>query len=110
VILNTGATCSTHINHVRKKAAQRLRVLRPLLNRRSGLSIRNGVLLYKQIIRPMMDDAFPPGDPLLAPISGKLKSFNLGVFALLTVHLSTLVTDNITMIRESPYLPTTSGL
>jgi hypothetical protein len=31
----------------------------PPLNRRSGLSIRNGVLLYKQLILPMMDYAFP---------------------------------------------------
>jgi hypothetical protein len=38
-----------------KKAAQRLGVLGPLLHRRSGLSIRNGVLLYKQLVRPMMD-------------------------------------------------------
>jgi hypothetical protein len=34
-------------------------MLGPLLNRRSGLSIRNGVLLYKQLIRPMMDYACP---------------------------------------------------
>jgi hypothetical protein len=34
-------------------------MLRPLLNRRSGLSIRNGVLLYKQLIRPRMDYACP---------------------------------------------------
>jgi len=34
-------------------------MLRPLLNRKSELSIRNGVLLYKQLIRPMMDYAFP---------------------------------------------------
>jgi hypothetical protein len=27
----------------------------PLLNRRNGLSVRNGVLLYKQLIRPVMD-------------------------------------------------------
>jgi hypothetical protein len=31
----------------------------PLLNRRSGLSIKNGVLLYKQLIRPVMDYACP---------------------------------------------------
>jgi hypothetical protein len=31
-----------------KKAAQRLGVL-GLLNRRNGLSVRNGVLLYKQL-------------------------------------------------------------
>jgi hypothetical protein len=34
-------------------------VLGSLLNRRSGLSIRNGVLLYRQLIRPMMDYACP---------------------------------------------------
>jgi hypothetical protein len=34
-------------------------MLGPLLNRRSGLSIRNGVLLYKQLIRSMMDYACP---------------------------------------------------
>jgi hypothetical protein len=39
------------------KAAQRLGVLGPLLNRRSGLSIKNGVLLYKQLIRSIMDYA-----------------------------------------------------
>jgi hypothetical protein len=42
-----------HTNQVGRKAAQKLGVLSPLLNRRSGLSIRNGVLLYKQLIRPM---------------------------------------------------------
>jgi hypothetical protein len=32
-------------------------MLGPLLNRKSDLSTRNGVLLYKQLIRPMMDNA-----------------------------------------------------
>jgi hypothetical protein len=40
-----------HIVQVRKKAFQRLGVLGCLLNKRSGLSIRNGVLLYKQLVR-----------------------------------------------------------
>jgi hypothetical protein len=31
----------------------------PLLNRKSDLSVRNGVLLYKHLIRPMMDYACP---------------------------------------------------
>jgi len=44
------------LNQVRKKAAQRLGVLGALLNR-SGLSIRNGVSLYKQLLRPMMEYA-----------------------------------------------------
>jgi hypothetical protein len=34
-------------------------MLGPLLYRKSDLSIRNGVLLYKQPIRPMMDYARP---------------------------------------------------
>ena len=32
-------------------------MLGPLLNRKNDLSVRNGVLLYKQLIRPMMDYA-----------------------------------------------------
>ena len=34
-------------------------MLGPLLNRKSDLSIRNGVLLYKQLFRPMMDYVCP---------------------------------------------------
>ena len=34
-------------------------MLGPLLNRKSDLSVRNGVLLYKQLIRPMMAYAYP---------------------------------------------------
>jgi len=34
-------------------------MLGPVLNRRSDLSIRNGVLLYKQLIRPTIDSARP---------------------------------------------------
>jgi hypothetical protein len=48
-------TWSPHIDQVRKKTAQRKGMLGPLLNRKSDLSVRNGVLLYKQLIRPMMD-------------------------------------------------------
>ena len=48
---------SPHIDQVRKKTTQRIGILGPLLNRKSDLSIRNGVLLYKQLIRPMMDYA-----------------------------------------------------
>jgi hypothetical protein len=36
-------------------------VLVPLLNRRSGLSFRNGILLYKQLVCPMMEYACPVG-------------------------------------------------
>ena len=59
VTLDKRLTWSNHIDQVRKKAVQRLGTLGPLLNRRSGLSIRNGVLLHKHLIRPMMDYACP---------------------------------------------------
>jgi hypothetical protein len=55
VTLDIQLTWSVHVNQLGKNAAQRLGVLGPLLNRRSGLSVRNGVLHYKQLIRPMMD-------------------------------------------------------
>jgi len=58
VTLDKRLTWSKHTAQVRKKAAQRLGTLGPLLNRRS-LSIRKGVVLYKQLIRPMMDYACP---------------------------------------------------
>jgi hypothetical protein len=59
VALDTRLTWSAHVDQVRKRAAQRLGVLGPLLNRRSGLSIRNGVLFYKKLIRSMTDYACP---------------------------------------------------
>jgi hypothetical protein len=34
-------------------------MLNPVLNRKSNLSVRNGLLLYKQLFRPMMDYACP---------------------------------------------------
>ena len=59
VTLDKGLTWSPHIDQVRKKNAQRMGMLGPLLNRNSDLSVRNGVLLYKQLIRPMMDYVCP---------------------------------------------------
>ena len=57
VTLDRGLTWKPHIDQVRRKESQRLCILSPLLNQRSSLSIGNGVLLYKQLIRPMMDYA-----------------------------------------------------
>jgi hypothetical protein len=59
VTLDKRLTWSPHIVRVRKKPAQWMGMLGPLLNRKSDLSVRNGVLLYKQLIRPMMDYACP---------------------------------------------------
>jgi hypothetical protein len=57
--LDKRLTWSPHIDQVRKRTARRMGLLVPLLSRRSELSIRNGVLLYKQIIRIVMDFTFP---------------------------------------------------
>ena len=57
--LDTRLTWSPHIDQVRKRTAQRMDMLGPLLNRKSDLSVTNGVLLYKQLIRPLMDYACP---------------------------------------------------
>jgi len=57
--LDKRLTWSPHIEEVSRRTAQRMDLLGPLLNRRSDLSIRNGVLLYKQLIRPLMDYACP---------------------------------------------------
>jgi hypothetical protein len=57
VTLDTCLTWSPHNDQVRRRAAQRLGMLDPLLNRKSYLSDRRGVLLYKQLIRPMMKSA-----------------------------------------------------
>jgi len=60
VTLATRLTWSPHIDLIRKKKLSKgWGTLGPLLNRRSDLSIRNGVLLYKQLIGPMMDYVCP---------------------------------------------------
>ena len=59
VTLDKALTWSPHIDQVRKKTAQRMGMLGPLLKRKSDLSVRNGVLLYKQFISPMTDYACP---------------------------------------------------
>ena len=58
VTLDSRLTLSPHIDQVRR-TAQGMGVLGPLLNSKSDLSVRNGVLLFKQPIRPMMDYACP---------------------------------------------------
>ena len=61
----------------------------PLLNRKSDLSVRNGVLLYKQLILHIMNYAFPVGGPLPAAMSGGYSCCNPSVFALLLVPFGT---------------------
>ena len=59
VTLDIRLTWSPHIDQVRRRTAQRMRMLRPLLNRKSDLSVRKGILLYKQLIPSLMDYACP---------------------------------------------------
>ena len=59
VTLDKLLTWLPHIEQVSRRSAHRMVLLGPLLNRRSDLSIRNGVLLYKQLIRPLMDYTCP---------------------------------------------------
>ena len=54
VTVDKRLTWSKHVDQERKEMTERLGILGPLLNRRSGLSIKNGVLLFKQLIRPMI--------------------------------------------------------
>jgi hypothetical protein len=55
--LDAQLTWSPHIEQVRKWAAQTMGMPGTLLNRKNDLSVRNVVLLYKQVIRTMMDYA-----------------------------------------------------
>jgi hypothetical protein len=59
VTIDKRLTWSTHVDQVGKETAQRMVMNSPLLNRRSSLFIKNGVLLYKQPIRHVMDYACP---------------------------------------------------
>ena len=84
VILDRRLSCSSHIYQIRKRTAERMGLLGPSLNRKSDLSIRNGVLLYKQLIRTKRA---PHGGPLPAPISGSYWCYNPSVSALLLIPL-----------------------
>jgi len=59
VTLDKRLTWSPHIDQVSKTTAQKVGKLGSLLNRNKDFSVRNGVLLYKQLIRPMMDYVCP---------------------------------------------------
>jgi hypothetical protein len=64
----------------------------PVLNRRSGLSVRNGVLLYKQLICAMMDFSCPIGRSAARSHVQKLQVNNPSVFALRLTDRDALVT------------------
>ena len=59
VTLVSGLTWKPYIEQVRRKASQTLGILSVILNRRRSLPIGNGVLMFMQLIRPMMDYVCP---------------------------------------------------
>ena len=73
-------------------------MLGPLLNSKSDFSVRNGVLLYQQLIRPMMDYACPAWRSAARTHVRMCRCYNLSVSALLRVPLGTLVTGRFTRI------------
>jgi len=83
VTLDTRLTWSPHIDQIRKRAAHRMGILGPLLNRKSELSFRNRVLLYKQLIRPVI--RVPLADPLPVPMLQGCRCYRQSVFASLLV-------------------------
>jgi len=87
IALDKRLTWSLHIDQVSKKTPQRVGILGPLLNGKSDLSVTNGALLCKQLIRPMMDYACRAWRP--APMSGGHRCYNPSVFAWLLVHPGT---------------------
>ena len=98
VNLDKWLTWSKYVDQVRRKAAQRLGTLGPILNRRSGISIRNGVLLCKQIIRPMMDYACPVWRYATRSHIKKLQVVQFKCLRIATNARDTLVKDKITTI------------
>ena len=59
LILDERLTWKPHIEHVRNKALGGMAALRPITGRRSKLSLKNKVLLYTSMIRPIMTYAAP---------------------------------------------------
>jgi hypothetical protein len=98
VALDTQLTWSPHIDQITKKTAQRMGMLGPFLTRRSDFSIRNGVLLYKQLISPVMDCVCPAWRSTALTMSGGCRCCNPNVFALLRVPLGTSVAGRFTRI------------
>jgi hypothetical protein len=72
---------SPHIDHI-SRTARLMGLLGPLL-KRSEFSIRNGVLLYKQRIRSLMDYACPVWRSAARTLSGDYTCYNPSVFVLL---------------------------
>lgn len=76
----------------------------PLLNRRSGLSIRYGVQLYKQLIHPMISYACPIWLFAASTHVGRLQVLSPSVFALLPVRPGNIGSTQINEDLGVPFL------
>jgi len=59
VIIDKTITLKPHIDYVIERANIAIRVLYPLINRKSKLDLRNKLLIYKLAIRPILTYACP---------------------------------------------------
>jgi hypothetical protein len=85
------------------KATQRLGVLGPLLNR-TGLSTKNGVLFYKQLIRPMVDYACPIWRPAARNYIQKLQVL-LSIYIKANVCVCVCVCLSVCMFKINSLTP-----
>ena len=79
-----------------------------LLNRKSDLSVRNGVLLYKQLIHPMMDYACPAWRTAARSHVRRLQVLQSKCLRLATGDAGIWVTGRYTRTWMFLCLPTTS--
>ena len=83
-------------------------MLVPFLNRKCDLSVRIGVLLFKQLVRPMMDYACPAWRFAARSNVRRLQVLQSKCLRLATGIPGTKVTGRYTRTRLFRCLPTTS--
>jgi len=108
VTLDTRLTLSLRTLQVRKRTTQRMGVLGPLVNRKSDLSVGNGVLLNKQLIRLMIDYACPAWRPASRTDVRRVQVLQYKCLRLTTDTPWNINGGRFTRIWVFPSLPTTS--
>jgi len=83
-------------------------MLRPLLNRKSDLSVRNRVLLYRQLVRPMMDYECPAWWSAARIHVGRLQMLQSKCLRIATGAPGTYVTGRYTRIWVFRFFPITT--
>jgi hypothetical protein len=108
VTLRTRLTLSAHVNHLGRKAAQRLGVLGPPLTGRAVCPLRTACCSTSSSSVVLWTTHAQPGGPLPTPTSVSCRCCSPSVFALRLMHSGTLVTGKFTTICGFHSLPTTS--